>query len=77
MLPRRLCTGEGEMGLFYQYKRGRIGSPKVTLRTEFANLHGLRFPDYINGFEFASLMNEAVAHGTGSTDNLLGRRLTC
>lgn len=51
-------------------KRGRIGKPKVTLRTEFANLHGLRFPDYINGFEFASLMNEAVAHGTGSTDNL-------
>lgn len=51
-------------------KRGKIGKPKVTLRTEFANLHGLRFPDYINGFEFASLMNEAVAHGTGSTDNL-------
>src|SRR5690554_4825186 len=49
-------------------KRGKIGKPKVTLRTEFANLHGLRFPDYINGFEFASLMNEAVAHGTGSTD---------
>jgi TonB-linked SusC/RagA family outer membrane protein len=51
-------------------KKGRIGKPKVTLRTEFANLHGLRFPDYINGYEFASLMNEAVAHGTGSTDNL-------
>src|SRR5690554_6206221 len=51
-------------------ERGPIGMPKVTLRTEFANLHGLRFPDYINGFEFASLMNEAVAHGTGSTDNL-------
>lgn len=51
-------------------KRGRIGKPKVTLRTEFANLHGLRFPSYINGFEFATLMNEAVAHGTGSTNNL-------
>lgn len=51
-------------------KRGKIGKPKVTLRTEFANLTGLRFPDYINGYEFASLMNEAVVHGTGSTDNL-------
>lgn len=51
-------------------KRGKIGKPKVTLRTEFANLTGLRFPDYINGYEFASLMNEAVAHGTGSTNNL-------
>jgi TonB-linked SusC/RagA family outer membrane protein len=51
-------------------KRGKIGKPKVSLRTEFANLTGLRFPDYINGFEFASLMNEAVLHGTDSTDNL-------
>ena len=51
-------------------KKGRIGKPKVTLRTEFANLHGLRFPNYINGFEFATLMNEAVVNGTGSTDNL-------
>jgi TonB-linked SusC/RagA family outer membrane protein len=51
-------------------KKGRIGKPKVTLRTEFANLHGLRFPDYINGYEFATLMNEAVAHGTASTNNL-------
>jgi len=51
-------------------KKGQIGKPKVSLRTEFANLHGLRFPDYISGYEFASLMNEAVAHGTGSTVNL-------
>lgn len=50
-------------------KKGKMGKPKVTLRTEYANLHGLRFPDYINGYEFASLMNEAVAHGTGSTNN--------
>lgn len=40
-------------------KKGKKGKPKVTLRTEFANMHGLRFPDYINGYEFASLMNEA------------------
>ncbi len=51
-------------------KKGQVGRPKITLRTEFANLHGLRFPNYINGYEFASLMNEAVAHGTGSMDNL-------
>lgn len=51
-------------------KKGKMGKPKVTFRTEFANLHGMRFPNYINGYEFASLMNEAVTHGTGSTENL-------
>lgn len=40
-------------------KRGKRGRPEITLRTEVANLHGLRFPDYISGYEFASLMNEA------------------
>jgi len=48
-------------------KRGRMGKPKVVFRTEFANLHGLRFPQYINGYEFASLMNEAVRHTNGET----------
>lgn len=47
-------------------KKGKMGKPQVTLRVEAANLHGLRFPDYINGYEFASLMNEAVAN-SGST----------
>ncbi len=51
-------------------KKGKMGKPKIMLRTEFANLQGMRFPQYINGYEFASLMNEAVAHGTGSTENL-------
>ena len=46
-------------------KRGKMGPPKVTFRTEFANLHGLRFPQYISGYEFASLMNEAVRHASG------------
>lgn len=48
-------------------KRGKMGKPKVTLRTEFANLHGLRFPEYINGYEFASLMNEAVSNSGNTT----------
>ena len=47
-------------------KRGKMGKPSVTLRTEFATLRGLRFPDYINGYEFAGLMNEAVSN-SGST----------
>lgn len=51
-------------------KRGKMGKPKVTLRTEMANLHGVRFPQYINGYEFASLMNEAVAHTMGSGASL-------
>lgn len=50
-------------------KKGRMGRPKVVFRTEWANLHGLRFPDYINGFEFASLMNEATRNVTGSDQN--------
>lgn len=45
--------------ILIETKRGQRGRPKVTLRTEMANLHGLRFPKYINGYEFASLMNEA------------------
>lgn len=51
-------------------KRGKMGRPKVTLRVENANLHGLRFPEYISGYEFAGLMNEATAHATGQSDIL-------
>lgn len=40
-------------------KRGEIGKPKVTLRTESAVLTGLRYPEYINGYEYASLVNES------------------
>lgn len=43
-------------------KRGKSGKPKVTLRTEWGHLTGLRFPEYINGYEFAGLMNEALAN---------------
>ena len=40
-------------------KKGKAGKAKVTFRTEATNLHGLRFPEYIQGHEFANLMNEA------------------
>lgn len=51
-------------------KRGKLGKPRVSFRTEMANLHGLRFPQYINGYEFASLMNEAVAHVNGPNSSM-------
>lgn len=44
-------------------KKGVIGRPKITLRMQATQLHGLRFPDYINGAEFATLMNEACTVG--------------
>jgi len=40
-------------------KRGVSGKPAVTFRTEAAALHALRLPEYINGQQYASLMNEA------------------
>ncbi len=44
-------------------KKGTVGRPKVSLRMEATQLHGLRFPDYIGGYEFATLMNEACTVG--------------
>src|SRR5690606_30005997 len=40
-------------------KRGVVGKPKVVFRTEVAALNALRLPKYINGPEYASLVNEA------------------
>lgn len=51
-------------------KKGHMGKPQVTFRTEWACLSGLRFPQYINGYEFASLMNEATRHGGGPSASL-------
>lgn len=39
-------------------KKGNIGKPKITFRTEYAVLTGLRYPDYINAAEYAELVNE-------------------
>jgi len=41
-------------------KHGVQGKPKVTFRAENAVLHNLRLPEYINGYEYASLVNEAL-----------------
>ena len=40
-------------------KRGALGKPSITFRTEYAALEAMRLPEYINGGEYASLMNEA------------------
>ena len=44
-------------------KKGQVGKPKITFRTEQTHLRGLRFPNYIEGWEFATLMNEACQVG--------------
>jgi TonB-linked SusC/RagA family outer membrane protein len=43
-------------------KKGKAGKTQVSFRTEYAEKIGTRFPDYISGWEFASLMNEATAN---------------
>ena len=40
-------------------KRGTLGKPHITFRSEVAGLHALRLPKYIDGMQYASLMNEA------------------
>ena len=40
-------------------RRGKVGAPKVTLRSEYAVRTGGRFPDYISAGEWAELYNEA------------------
>lgn len=45
-------------------KRGVTGKPKVIFRTENASLTALRLPDYINGPEYAGLINEALANNS-------------
>ncbi len=42
-------------------KKGKTGKPDITFRTESSMLTALRRPEYINGYEYASLMNEALA----------------
>ena len=44
-------------------KKGTAGKAKVSFRSESTLLHGLRFPNYIEGWEFANLMNEACTVG--------------
>ena len=44
---------------FNHYKTWKAGKTQVTYRTEYAERIGTRFPKFIEGWEFASLMNEA------------------
>jgi len=43
-------------------KRGAVGKPKVTFRSEFATVEPLRVPNVIDAYEYASLHNEALAN---------------
>ncbi len=43
-------------------KKGTVGRPRIILRTETAMLTSLRMPDYINGHEYAGLINEGLAN---------------
>lgn len=43
-------------------KKGVVGRPQIIFRTETAMLTSLRMPDYINGFEYAGLINEGLVN---------------
>ncbi|MDR0699578.1 MAG: TonB-dependent receptor [Tannerella sp.] len=40
-------------------KKGKKGKPQVSFRSEYASLAATRFPEYIEAYEYATLMNEA------------------
>lgn len=48
--------------ILIQTKKGKVGNPSVTFRGEGAQLTALRMPEYINGAEYAGLVNEADEH---------------
>lgn len=48
--------------ILIETKKGRIGPPEITFRTEFASQSNLRLPSYINGAQYAELMNEGLAN---------------
>jgi TonB-linked SusC/RagA family outer membrane protein len=57
----------GANGVILIYtKRGEVGKPTVTYRSEAATLKALRLPEYINGGQYASLMNEALSYANQS-----------
>lgn len=47
-------------------KHGSKGKAKTSFRTETAWLHALRRPEYVNGVEYATLMNEALVREGGA-----------
>ncbi len=48
-------------------KRGVIGKPAISFRSEAASLEAMRLPRYITGGDYASLMNEAYRYA-GETE---------
>jgi TonB-linked SusC/RagA family outer membrane protein len=46
-------------------RKGDVGKPKVNFRSEFATQTFQRIPQYIDGFEYASLMNEGLVNTGG------------
>ena len=49
-------------GILINTKRGKQGKPQVSFRTESAILSSLAERNYIDGYEYASLMNEGLAN---------------
>jgi TonB-linked SusC/RagA family outer membrane protein len=47
-------------------RKGEVGKPKISLRSEIATQTFQRIPQYIDGYEYASLMNEGLLN-TGGT----------
>ncbi|MFD2164554.1 SusC/RagA family TonB-linked outer membrane protein [Paradesertivirga mongoliensis] len=47
-------------------KRGALGKPKVTFRSETAVLSAIRITDNVDSYEYASLMNEASVNTGGA-----------
>src|SRR5690606_35860286 len=43
-------------------KRGAVGKPRIIFRSEYAALTAMRLPEYINGIEYAALVNEALVN---------------
>ncbi len=43
-------------------KKGKLGKPQISLRLEGARLNNLSTRNYINGYEYALLMNEGYRH---------------
>ena len=64
MLRQLLFNGvKGANGvILINTKRGKQGKPQVSFRTESAILSSLAERNYIDGYEYASLMNEGLAN---------------
>jgi TonB-linked SusC/RagA family outer membrane protein len=55
-------------------KRGEVGKPKINFRSEFATQTFQRIPQYIDGYEYASLENEGLLN-TGGTPRWTNEQL--